>query len=658
MKLLYYALGCGILLWCTQLFIPVPLHAQSVADAPQLVFFDDFSHGSLEKWQDVRQSLGTDWRVVDGWAFGTVTPEYTLTELIPRDEFWNPSWHDIRYELDYAAQAGIDQNISWNFQTIDSWYELHIVSGKWELTRRRSGEIIWLVAGFDDVSLLTSYHIVIQVDGPVVEIWLDDQRLIQETDPTFDQTFGKIGLKVGTGLVYPTQARFDNVAVWLLHPSSPTSPSSSPQPSVQPSPTPTPSPSPSATPPPSASPTASALPIAALSQTNPLWGAHEYDHALRWAQPANATIGQWGCALTSLAMIFHYHGLTELPDGTALTPDSLNSWLRNQPDGYIGTGLLNWPAAMRLAQAISIQKNTTALEYSRVTANKDSALTPEKLRALQLKPARSQITSSRPVILQIPGHFLVGNGLLYNGNTLLESDLYITDPAYAYTRFTQHNQSLQSTLLFEPSHTDLSYLVALGPSSSSLTLRQLGADGAFHDLPQATITQETPQSLDGAVPDGAVPVSFTLLEYAKPETGTYQLTITGPPFIPQTITILAYDLHAAASDLAQTITPGANPATLTIRYEKEHVSTLLTSHYSPDSLENDIALLQQHPNASKRYALRTIAHLAQLSRAHLNDNQHQATAALLRDQLEWYKQALNHVHYQYLLDHFSLLGMI
>ena len=129
-------------------------------------------------------------------------------------------------------------------------------------------------------------------------------------------------------------------------------------------------------------------------------------------------------------MIFRYHGIDRLPDGRELTPSTLNSWLTDQPDGYIGPGLTNWIALTRLSRQMHPVLGTPVLEYQRLTSANISA-------------ASNQISQSLPVIVQIPGHFLVAKGIAAG-----QDDLIINDPAYDYDYFNQHAVSPISTRIF------------------------------------------------------------------------------------------------------------------------------------------------------------------------------------------------------------------
>ena len=85
-----------------------------------------------------------------------------------------------------------------------------------------------------------------------------------------------------------------------------------------------------------------------------------YDGANYWS-PLAKTIKNWGCALTTYAMVLNYFGINKLPDGAILDPGSLNNWLKKN-NGYIdgkNTGYLNPLALSSLSkQAKKINKTT------------------------------------------------------------------------------------------------------------------------------------------------------------------------------------------------------------------------------------------------------------------------------------------------------------
>ena len=157
------------------------------------------------------------------------------------------------------------------------------------------------------------------------------------------------------------------------------------------------------------------LPVDRLLQTNFNWRYFEYDSASQWS--TDPSIGRWGCALTSLTMVMNYHQLEMMPDGKEVNPRYVNDWLKSQPDGYVGEGLLNWWAATRLIKEISDQYSTAEkqlpkLEFSRQAVDWQNA-------------ARSALTAGNPLIAQVPGHFVVVNGFEHSTDSF-----FIQDPFY------------------------------------------------------------------------------------------------------------------------------------------------------------------------------------------------------------------------------------
>jgi len=119
------------------------------------------------------------------------------------------------------------------------------------------------------------------------------------------------------------------------------------------------------------------LGVPLLKQTDPLWGTQVYNSANLWA-PGSSGISSWGCALTSAAMVFQYHKITKLPDNSNLDPGSLNTWLKNHPDGYIRNGLVNWLALSRLSKLAKAENSDftyDVLEYKRAGGDQNQLKT-------------------------------------------------------------------------------------------------------------------------------------------------------------------------------------------------------------------------------------------------------------------------------------------
>ncbi|HEX8966146.1 MAG TPA: C39 family peptidase, partial [Patescibacteria group bacterium] len=212
--------------------------------------------------------------------------------------------------------------------------------------------------------------------------------------------------------------------------------------------TPTPSPTPTPTP----TPSEINLNVPLIKQSDDPWQSQEYDTAHLW-NSISTTIHDWGCALTSAVMALQYNGITKMPDNTPLDPASLNAWLKSQPDGYIGNGLVNWLAIPRLTRLAKLSFNnpdftSDALEYKRIQGNSNESIAADLKNGL-------------PDILEEPGHFIIAKGT--QGSTFT-----INDPYYDRSLLTDtYNNSFLHAGKFVPSHTDLSYLMFTGSQSLS-----------------------------------------------------------------------------------------------------------------------------------------------------------------------------------------------
>lgn len=253
------------------------------------------------------------------------------------------------------------------------------------------------------------------------------------------------------------------------------------------------------------------LPVPYFSQRDPAWGNHEYDFASQWSTDG-VGIKNWGCALTSACMVMKYHGINKLPDGNELNPDTVNSWLISQPDGYVNGGLLNWIALTRLAELINQVHGSTKLELVR------RAYAPSRIK--------QDLAANLPSILHIIGHFIVVRGEQEN-NFLIHDPYYENKKTYAF------NEGTFTVNTFKPSNTNLSaillttdlgvdILVTSPEGSRTGTL----AGQIFDEIPDALVAKEEPiiNPEDQTSQSG----SGNMLTYMQPENGEYKITISSP----------------------------------------------------------------------------------------------------------------------------------
>lgn len=582
-----------------QLFNPKIVRAETI------LFEDDFSNG-FEKWQSVRDNFEM-WSIVDQQADVFVDTASTLAELVPKDEFWNPDWKNIVYELDYKFLEGIDKNISFGFKDVKNWYEIHFVGSTYFLSHLKNGRVVWDDVGTGSPVAGQFSRVRIELNEGSIVVYIDGKKIIDVVDPTFDNDYGKIGIKAGAGTVYPTHAIYDNILVKALE-------------------------------------TGVKLAVPVFKQIDPVWADEEYDTASYWVGQSseNTGIGDWGCLISSIAMVMNYHGIDSMPDGDAINPSTLNAWLNSQEDGYLGAGLVNWLAVTRLTRLIHEQNETPNLEYLRHDGE-------------DLGVAETEISAGNPVVLEIPGHFLVGTGVVEN--TEIEpgaetelgtptSDLYITDPAYIYEKLSEHNKALVSTRTLTPSFTDLSYIHLSSTAGANIEIKN-------EDGTEITTLQSFEEYLES---DGFLEVAGTpqtspamkIVEISKPNPGNYIIELSQEVFGESEINIFAYDLDGNLSNLSFTGKFGQNPIKLKLIYKNDGVSTI-HEIYDFSMYLNDIKKMYQLGEIKKHYVALELKKLTTLA-SESSPTNYQKYKAALTQTIEWYSPHISENSQLFLLD--------
>lgn len=249
-----------------------------------------------------------------------------------------------------------------------------------------------------------------------------------------------------------------------------------------PSPTPTPTPTPIPLP---------NLNVPDLKQYSEPWKTQIYDNANNWA--ANPYIKNWGCALTSASMVLKYYGYD-------INPGDLNTWLKNQSDGYLRNGLINWLAVSRYSFQ-NKSESGAALEFLKLAPTEENLI--------------SELTAGRPPILKEPGHFIVAK-------SQIDNSFGINDPAYDNRpTLASYNNSFSSIYSYIPSNTDLSYILLTLNSNYNIQV---------HDPNGNLITgytfDEEPLKDDSG--EGVSGETLTVFAYPKPDNGSYKISVSGP----------------------------------------------------------------------------------------------------------------------------------
>lgn len=259
-------------------------------------------------------------------------------------------------------------------------------------------------------------------------------------------------------------------------------------PSPTPSPTPTPTPTPTSTPTITPSPTPSPyLTVPSLKQYSEPWKNKIYGYT-------DTTIHAFGCALTSASMVLKYHGHN-------INPDTLNTWLKSQKDGYIRNGLINWLAVSRYTK-IHDSIISPTLEYKRLLPT--------------IENLDTELNNNRPAILKEPGHFIVATGKL--GETYT-----INDPGYANrNNLEPYGNTFLAINTYKPTHSDLSYIMFTIDPQFNLELQTSSGSA----LPSDVFIEDPIDSLINPTIKSGNPIK--ILHFEKPQNNNYKLKITGP----------------------------------------------------------------------------------------------------------------------------------
>lgn len=472
----------------------VPLGTQAFASS--IVFQDNFDDDNADGWTVTRNpckynGASAPWTIKDKKLGIKINGGSCVTEIMPSDSIWNYAGNDYSMEFDMTLVSGTDHNFAFRYTDPNQWYDIHIQAPNTLVLQRVYNTSIYNNTTTGNFSNGQTIHFRIDIVGEHIKIYLGNvpQLILDYQDAGGRFRTGRIALQASAGGDPNSETYFDNIVVTSID---------------------------------------SDLNVPNLKQTSDPWQSQEYDSASLWS-PENTTINRWGCALTSAAMILQYHGITKLIDGTGLDPGSLNTWLISQTDGYVGTGWINWLAISRLSKLAKTINNITAfdaLEYTRVNSADKTQLTTD-------------LKSSRPDILEEPGHFVVAKGI--SGNTF-----NINDPFYDRSDL---NDGYSNTFLslgrYVPSLTNLSYLMfTLDPSVEMIitnpTGQKTGNNGTTNYNEISGASYYTQNSLVNHVTNQTnSPIKIFMIP--KPSDGTYTISVATTSSTPKGFSLKIYE---------------------------------------------------------------------------------------------------------------------
>lgn len=563
------------------------LHSTDIIKANQVIYQQDFSNSTeIENWDTIYNygnnrwgvcldtAQPANWQIKDEWM-GIILDGTSCTTIIsPAKQVILSQYSSYTFEVDvrFDESVDMDRNILFAWSDENNWYDLKFYGSGVHLEKFVNGTMHALKNSQNTFPFVKNqiYHIKIfySAQTRTIQVSINEQTVIETADLapyiTTPITFGlKTALGGGRSVAF-----FDNLLITTNDLSNGTSTEDETKKSIS---------------------------VPLVKQTNLQWAETEYDHATEWSEN-KTTIKRWGCALTSMVMILKYYGIDVLPNGQVINPLSLNNWLNNQPDGYIGNGLFNWLAITRLTKQISDILGTPKLEFSRQIGE-------------SLEPTIDQINLLQPTILNIIGHFLVGNGYYKN-----KQDLIISDPAYSYQNLNEHQSELLSTLIFTPSHTDLSYIQIVTDENTELTIENsqgklLPTSSYFESLGSYDELNEEEKEVN----------QQKVYLLAKPNSDSYRLTFTHTAQSPIHFSLYTYDQSGNVSIVHHQSTLVSNQERYQFDYHKEENNS--SQNIEIKKIVSWEAISQEVTSLSEEYIINYTNKIVNWAKQETTDNQ-------------------------------------
>ncbi len=423
------------------------------AAASTLLFSEDFD-SDFSKWQ-LLNGQWSYWYIQNQAAYAYINQTYRMSTLLPRDEWW--SRVDVPYRVEFLFQTfdNSDKNFVLGMRDVHNFIDVHFYGGQLMVEQIRDGLSVRYAAVPWVLQKNRVYQLRADYSSAGFSLLIDGQLAFSSPAEWLPLPVGKFGLKASAGAVSNSRVMFDQIRVTTL---------------VDPRPT--------------------------FKQDQAEWAAETYDHASVWStQP---TLQRWGCAVTAAAMLLRFHGFEWLGE-RLLDPSSLNAWLQTQSDGYVGDGLLNWLAISRLSRELAQASAASlpSLEFSYVSG-----------AWAELRAALLARLGGGPQIGSTGGHFL-----LIDEHEVIADDFTIRDPLFAY-KWLSESAPLRSLRLFQPSFTDLSYVLLVLP-------RALSVSALEEDW------QEMEESLVAAAGDETTGENYRLFIYRQPPEQLLTLSFFG-----------------------------------------------------------------------------------------------------------------------------------
>lgn len=437
------------------------------------IFEDNFndSTASSSKWVRSGPQLFNGDNSQANWKFenGTVGMKivnkgFQFNELIPLN--WNDAIKNYEMEFDMKLINGADTNFVFRYKDHFNWYGVHGINNQFFL--QKAGGSWSQAPSMKNITFNSNqfYKFKVIVKGDSIKVYIDNILLWDVTDSGTHLKSGAPGLQASTGAIASSEVVFDNFKITSLDDET-------------------------------------VLDVPYFSQNDQPWGPTEYDHSSSLLN--NPTMNNWGCAVTSAAMVLNYHDIknfgTEYQNKN-IDPGTLNEWLRNNGGYAYGRGkdgpyaYIYWNKVSELTKRLEvIGKAPFSLEHKRLKSVSEPKVDSiiEDLMTNEKDPIILGVTNA-----QTDGHFIVANGI--SSNTWS-----INDPEWGYQTLESFNSTYYQADYYKPSHTDLSYIVGIiNPDVQILFVNSEGKKTgeilengqvvAYKQIPNATYGYEPPIS--------------------------------------------------------------------------------------------------------------------------------------------------------------------
>lgn len=526
--------------------------------AERIVFSDNFNDQDLSDWTVVRNSQwgspalpcmnGTtqaNWQAVTGSIKIDISGPPCVTEIVPNNlDLSRINSYKIEYDWLLANDLHMDRNFALLWKDTQNWIGIKLLDDSLIIQRVIDGQdhvIPGSSISFPFVKNETYRFTVVYEKNNHIKVLIDNNQVVDSIDLNFASPYqGKysFAFQASVGAINNSTTSFDNITVTSLD---------------------------------------DTLGVNLLKQGEEPWGPLEYNSALSWVPAGQGgSFKEWACALTSAAMILNFHGINLMPNGDPVNPQTLNAWLLKN-NGYFNGGNVSFAAIAALTKELSEQYGHPALEYSRNDATAYAT-------------AKTEIDDGRPVIVAIPGHFVVADGVVQDNEDPLLEDLFIKDPAYLRSKLSEHNVAPTSTRIFTPSNTDVSYLTVVADPTAQVQIY----DSTDHLLETTSHIEQ----LENPEAPGQFSPAIQLIEIPKPAAGVYrvELVSAGQGEIPMTVSTITpageIDQHLVPSNTDYALLTISSDAPSQIEYvESPSFSTLrqtISQLRQQNEIKNDV----------------------------------------------------------------------